>query len=96
VKYLTPNSKVFQSPKAAPGPAWLGSHWHGSLRERESLRKREREGERERALLGTIYNWGSIRRAASDDDVFYLFLQKQKSGQSYIPQGYFHPPYEAV
>jgi hypothetical protein len=29
------------------------------------------------------------------DDVFYLFLQKQKSAQSYIPQGYF-PPYEAV
>jgi hypothetical protein len=26
---------------------------------------------------------------------FYLFLQKQKSAQSYIPQGYF-PPYEAV
>jgi hypothetical protein len=25
----------------------------------------------------------------NDDDVFYLFLQKQKSAQSYIPQGYF-------
>jgi hypothetical protein len=24
-----------------------------------------------------------------------LFLQKQKSAQNYIPQGYF-PPYEAV
>jgi hypothetical protein len=28
-------------------------------------------------------------------EVFYLFLQKQKSAQSYIPEGYF-PPYEAV
>jgi hypothetical protein len=29
------------------------------------------------------------------DDVFDLFLQKQKSAQSYIPQGYL-PPYESV
>jgi hypothetical protein len=32
---------------------------------------------------------------ATDDDVLYLFVQKQKSAQRYIPQGYF-PPYEAV
>ena len=40
----------------------------------------------------------SLSKPACDDDVFYLFLlflQKQKSAQSYIPQGYF-PPYEAV
>jgi hypothetical protein len=30
-----------------------------------------------------------------DDDVFFLFLQKQKSAQSYILQGYF-PPCKAV
>jgi hypothetical protein len=38
---------------------------------------------------------GSIFSSLLDNDVFYLFLQKQKSAQSYIPQGYF-PPYEAV
>ena len=27
--------------------------------------------------------------------MIFFFLQKQKSAQSYIPQGYF-PPYEAV
>jgi len=35
------------------------------------------------------------RSLYNDDDVFYLFLQKQKSAQSYVPQGYF-PPYKAV
>jgi hypothetical protein len=30
-----------------------------------------------------------------DDDVFYLFLQKQKLTQRFIPQEYF-PPYETV
>jgi hypothetical protein len=31
----------------------------------------------------------AINLMACDDDVFYLSLQKQKSAQSYIPQGYF-------
>ena len=31
-------------------------------------------------------------RSAFDNDVLYLFLEKQKSAQSYIPRWYF-PPY---
>jgi hypothetical protein len=53
-------------------------------------------------FLSDFTHWLNVRvypmtgaRQAVEDDVFYLFLQKQKSAQSYIPQGYF-PPYEPV
>ena len=45
--------------------------------------------------VGALKEWFDDRDLAIDDDVFDLFLQKQQSAQSYVPQGYF-PPYEAV
>jgi hypothetical protein len=48
-----------------------------------------------RQVAHKVREGGRIHVEHDDDDVFYLFLQKQKSAQSYIPQGYF-PPYEAV
>jgi hypothetical protein len=50
---------------------------------------------RSESYLRTILMRSILSHPHTDDDVFYLFLQKQKSAQSSIPQGYF-PQHEAV